>query len=221
MRIHDKAGIWIFKFLSVRTQKVLAENKLSKPVLVQSGVPQSTVLGPLMFSINSLTEEELSSRLGMFADNTRASHSRKNQSNIKDLQDDLDRIFDWQKKNNMEFNEDKFEHVLHGSSFVTSYNIPEAVYFTPAGEEIESKTSVCDLGITMSEKSDFACAKISWIYRTFYSMDSEFMFFMWKTFIQPILDYSSQLWAPGKQLVIIEMEAIFRNYSYRCQDMKV
>ena len=43
------------------------------------------------------------------------------------------------------------------------------------------------------------------------------MKFMWKSYVQPILDYSSQLWSPTRQLEIKMLEQIFKNFSARAQ----
>ena len=71
--ITEKAAVWLFRFLDGRTQQVITDKQISTPAPVKSGVPQGTVLGPQLFllMINSLTEEDISSRIGIFADDTR------------------------------------------------------------------------------------------------------------------------------------------------------
>ena len=227
--IQNKAATWLFQFLNNRTQQVLAENTLSPPVEVISGVPQGTVLGPQMFLIliNSMTEEEIESKVTMFADDTRVGRDIINEDDIAKLQRDLDTIFSWQKRNNMSFNEDKFELVIHGNNLRYSSSIPRGRYITDDGTVIKPSTSVRDLGIQISEDNDFseqiaivckrARDKANWVFRTFYSRDVSFMTFMWRCYVQPLLDYGSQLWTPSSQGEIKALEDIFRNYSNRAQ----
>ena len=227
--ITDQAGLWIHRFLSGRHQQIIAENQISKKAKVQSGVPQGTVLGPILFliMINSLSDSELESRISMFADDTRLSKEIRTEDDITQLQSDLDKVFTWQKAKNMDFNEDKFQHLPHGRSFRGSRNIPKGLYFSNNGNPIKIETSVRDLGIEISATLDFlthinqACKrardKVSWIYRSFYSRDVVFMSFMWKTYIQPILDYGCQLWAPSKQLELKKLEDVFKKNSARAQ----
>ena len=128
----------------------------------------------------------------------------------------------------MRFNSDKFEHVRHGGTFKSNKSIPMSQYFTDDQELIEQKTDVCDLGVTISATSDFhnqilkvvksARDKSNWIFRSFYSRDVQFLTFMWKCYLQPILDYASQLWSPSRQLELKLLEDVFRNFSAQAQN---
>ena len=227
--INEKAATWIFRFLHGRTQQVISDSMISDPASVESGVPQGTVLGPQLFllMINSITEEDLTSRLGIFADDTRVSNSISNKEDINRLQADLNTIFEWKSENNMRFNSDKFEHVRHGATFRSNLSIPVSQYYSDTQDPIPTKAAVRDLGVIVSSSTDFhdqilavckqARDKTNWIFRSFYSRDVQFLSFMWKCYVQPILDYASQLWSPSKQLDIKMLEDVFRNFSARAQ----
>ena len=68
--INNKIYHWISNWLTKRSQRVLVNGSSSNYVPVISGVPQDTVLGPLMFLlyINDINKNIISSKLGLFAD---------------------------------------------------------------------------------------------------------------------------------------------------------
>ena len=111
-------GVWLFNFLSSRTQIIIANGAKSSASSVESGVPQGTVLGPILFliMINDLGKSVFDSFISMFADDTRVSKVIKEQDDEMKLQEDLDRIYDWQTKNNMLFNTNKFELLRYGEN---------------------------------------------------------------------------------------------------------
>ena len=88
---------WIKKFLENRTQKVAVAGVTSSVSAVTSGVPQSTVLGPLLFLIyiNDL-RSTVSSTIGLFADDTYIYRSIRNFDDCKILQDDLQKLMQWE-----------------------------------------------------------------------------------------------------------------------------
>ena len=74
--IHGKVGVWLAKFLSDRFQIVACDGIKSLRAAVLSGVPQGTVLGPVLFLVlildisRNVSED---TRVSYFADDTRAS----------------------------------------------------------------------------------------------------------------------------------------------------
>jgi hypothetical protein len=71
--------IWFKHYLSGRRQFVFVNNELSDSVLVKAGVPQGSILGPLLFLlyINDITDN-LGNLARLFADDTPLSYSGKN-----------------------------------------------------------------------------------------------------------------------------------------------
>ena len=83
---------------------------MSTPKQVISGVPQGSVLGPLLFLvlIGDIDKEVATAFLSSFADDTRVGKGIATSSDVEDLQRDLQAVYQWSVDNNMEFNADKF-----------------------------------------------------------------------------------------------------------------
>ena len=109
---------WIENFLSKRTQEVVVNGFSSFIAEVISGVPQGTVLGPILFLIflNDIESCVLHSSIGCFADDTRISKAIYQAEDSKLLQEDLNRILHWTEQNNMALHEDKFIYMNFYSS---------------------------------------------------------------------------------------------------------
>ena len=81
-------------------------------------MPQGSVLGPLLFLV-LISDIDMnidkSTNVSSFADDTRVSRSIKNTRDATQLQGDLEKIYTWQRLNNMEFNAGKFELLRYGN----------------------------------------------------------------------------------------------------------
>ena len=99
---------WIRAFLSNRQQKVVVEGEESDSVPVTSGVPQGSVLGPILFLayINDLPKD-IVSQVRLFADDTAIYLTLDSKSDSDTLQKDLDRLQTWEARWDMEFNPSK------------------------------------------------------------------------------------------------------------------
>ena len=95
---------------------MVLEGKSSKPVTVDSGVPQGTVLGPLLFLlyINDLPDM-LTSTIRLFADDALLYREVTLPSDARALQSDLKKLTDWQNTWQMQFNPSKC-YVMHIST---------------------------------------------------------------------------------------------------------
>ena len=100
---------WISSFLNSRTQQVLVEGQSSEKVPVVSGVPQGSVLGPVLFLIfiNDLPVD-INSRTRLFADDCILYRQISSENDQQLLQEDLDRLATWEKTWGMEFHPQKF-----------------------------------------------------------------------------------------------------------------
>ena len=116
--ITGKLDIWFFQFLTNRTHYVRIPGGISKASPVLSGVPQDTVLGPLLLliMISGINKGTTSSKLVSFADDTRVYSNIAEADDCDDLQYDLNSIYNWAVHSNMFFDSEKFHYISFSSS---------------------------------------------------------------------------------------------------------
>ena len=98
----------IREFLLGRTQRVRVGGQLSEEVRVTSGVPQGSILGPLLFLayVNDIWKYTAST-VRLFADDCLIYRKIVKDENMEILQRDLDRLGDWAVENSMKMNPSK------------------------------------------------------------------------------------------------------------------
>ena len=207
---------------------------------VLSGVPQGTVLGPILFIIYvaDLHLQVQNSRTSTFADDTKISKAISfgaGAQSESELQEDLDKVFEWSITNSMVLHEDKFE-VLHYSLYIPDSlsSLPTVVqhrcYLTPGGNYINSGHQVRDLGIIMSDDGSWTqhidkiasdARKIAgWALRTFQDKSITTMMTLYKSLIRCKLEYCLPLWNPRKISDIQSLESVQRKFTRRVDNMK-
>ena len=100
---------WLQVYLSNRAQHVQLNHCISDALPVISGVPQGSILGPLLFLIfvNDLPLSISSSEILLFADDTQCLKKVSSHTDSILLQDDLLCLSNWSQKWNLHFNEKK------------------------------------------------------------------------------------------------------------------
>ena len=121
--LHGNLLAWIRSFLSSRTQSILIEGHRSREDSVVSGVPQGTVLGPLLFlcfinDLPSVLDPKTAVRL--FADDCLIYRSIYSQDDRKQLQRDLDSLGSWGDSWGMRFNTKKC-NIMHVGNYNSSH----------------------------------------------------------------------------------------------------
>ena len=228
--IDGPLGRWIKTFLTKRTQSVVIDGQESSPRPVISGVPQGSVLGPLLFLvlIGDIDKEVAAAFLSSFADDTRVGKGISSTADSVKLQSNLNTVYNWSVVNNMLFNSDKFElmrYVNKNSKQTQS----ETSYVSNDGSAIKEAEHVRDLGVTLSndatfnqhitERCELVKSKISWIFRTFQSRNRLPMLTLWKLLVLCHLDYCSQLWSPSNVGNIQRLELLQKAFVSRIEGM--
>ena len=106
--IEAKTKNWIKDFLTNRSQQVVLDGMASSNVPVTSGVPQGSVLGPILFLIfiNDISDG-ITSNIRLFADDTIIYPNIKNTEDAEKLQTDLHTLERWSREWQMEFHPSK------------------------------------------------------------------------------------------------------------------
>ena len=218
--IGGKIHAWIATFLKHRHQSVRVEGYLSEKVWVKSGVPQGSVLGPLLFLIMmyDINKNIIDSTLSSFADDTRLWRKIRNLQEANELQNDLSKLYEWAQINNMDFNPEKFEGMSYGLDEEQSYKAPDST-------TIKQLNVVKDLGIYMAEDMQFKqhirniVAKgqrmVGWILRTIKSRNAQHMKTFLKTLVISQMEYCSILWSPSDQVSINLLESVQAKFTRR------
>ena len=162
MGFHEKLIKWIESFLTNRKQCVLLDGVSSLAAVILSGVPQGTVLGPLLFIlfINDMKLCVTGSIIRFFADDTRILRHIYSLADAEILQHDLNCVVKWAKCNNMALHEDKFELLVHkhcpqNTLLDHPFAILTQVYQVSDGNMLYPSKMIKDLGVMVS-------ADLSW-----------------------------------------------------------
>ena len=151
--IDGTTGNWIASFLQDREQCVVVDGEKSGWSHVASGVPQGTVLGPLLFLayINDLPDQ-VSSQVRLFADDCLIYRSIASIKDQLDLQADLDALHAWSLTWGMKFNPSKCTIL----SIARSSSSKLHKYYSLAGEVLSNVHEAKYLGVLLSDDLQWA-----------------------------------------------------------------
>ena len=237
--VHPKLVGWIKSFLSDRTQQVVVNGHKSVLAQIISGVPQGTVLGPILFLIfiNDINQCISTSTLRCFADDTRISKAIKGQEDVALLQHDLEKVMQWSQNNNMTLHEDKFEYMCHSATkYSTIRELPFSEehfhYTTSQGCTLSPVKQLRDLGVTVRDDASWsphiksisskARQKAAWVLSVFYTRSPTVMLTLYKSMVRSLLEFCSPLWNPGKVKDIQELEGVQKTFTSKisgCNDL--
>ena len=230
--VSGKVYDWIKAFLSERQQGVVVDGEKSSFQNVRSGVPQGTVLGPVLFIIYiiDMVMSIKSSKALSFADDTKLIQAIISVLCRDLLQTDLNKVTEWSTANNMVLHQDKFEvmnYCLNRSLLLRHlpFTCEIRQYTTSDGSIIEPTNVVRDLGVYLSNDCSWrthiqtiamdARKVASWVLGTFRDRSTLTMLTLYKSLVRSKLEYCSPVWDPSKIQDIKAVEEVQRHFTKR------
>ena len=215
----DQLINWMKSYLSGRRQRVVLGNVFSSWKDVLSGIPQGSILGPLLFQLFINDMPDLFNELcKLFADDTKLLAAIRNSLDCNKLQTDLDAATKWADTWKMKFNNDKCK-VMHIGKNNPSYQYTMLSNSTER-TILEVTAAERDLGIIISKDLKWKCqvqkasnkanAVLGILKRTFSYWTPETVKILYTTFVRPQLEYASSVWSPYQKQDAFTLEQVQR-----------
>ena len=208
---------WINNYLTNRSQSVALNGVQSSPLTVISGVPQGSVLGPLLFLvyIDGVARSVNHSNVIMYADDIVLYRVIKNPSDFVYIQEDITSICTWISNNHLTLNTQKSCYMLFSRK--SHPTLPFTDLHVGGNQALSRVHHYKYLGINYSEDLSWSyhieaqCKKarklIGMLFRNFYAYcDSHTLYDLFKCVIMPHLEYGCVVWDPhlSKDITVIE-----------------
>ncbi|CAB4028943.1 Hypothetical predicted protein [Paramuricea clavata] len=224
---------WFTDYLNGRTQRVVIDGAVSQWVPVTSGVPQGSILGPLLFVIfiNDLPEIiPNGTNTALFADDTKLHRNISSLTDCEGLQQALSNINIWSQQSNMKFNSTKCKVLT-----ITRKQNP-VVYDYQLGSAILTRVQQeKDLGVTISSKLTWhhhisvivakANKLLGLLKRTCPLLtDIQVRRTLYLSLVKSQLCYATQVWSPAQDMLKAKLERVQRRatkwiFSYKGKEM--
>ena len=210
----------ILRWIQGRRQRVVLRNGQSSWCEVDSGVPQGSILGPLLFLlfINDLPVS-IDSSIKLFADDTKLYRKIERLEDCESLQRDLNRLGAWTNRWSLRFNEKK--------CVVLKIKEQVGYSYTLNGVKLDSVESQRDLGIMINNKLSpsehvqnlvlKSNRKIHMIKRCFSGLTPLKISVLYTSIVRPVLEYASVTWSPWLKKDIVALEKVQKRCLSLCK----
>ncbi|MFZ2538708.1 MAG: reverse transcriptase family protein [Oscillospiraceae bacterium] len=210
---------WIKSFLCNRKQRIRVNGSYSGWGRVTSGIPQGSVLGPILFLlyINDLPDFcEKDSGIYLFADDAKLyKHVTVLDDNNK-LQTSLNALQEWSDKWLLKLNINKCKIISFGRNVDDSYK-----YFITKDQnniQLVRESNMNDLGVTLDSKLNFsghiqskinkAFSMVGLLKRNFSNISVSSFVLLYKSMVRSHLEYCNSVWAPYRLGDIEDIERV-------------
>ena len=219
---------WIKDFLNGRKQRVVVNEWKD----VVSGVPQGSVIGPLLFVlyINDLPDV-VEAEVYLFADDTKI-FCKILENGSSSLQEYLNRLQKWSDTWLLKFHPDKCKvmKIHRGNKANNRKYYMKKVNSNTEDKELEQVSKEKDLGIITDEQLTFeehiqtkvnkATKVMGLIRRSFMTLDTEMFRKLFTALVRPHLEYGQAVWSPLRKKDIVSIENVLRRASKQIPELK-
>ena len=150
--IGDPLLSWFYSYLVGKEQRVVINGTCSTWTEVGSGVPQGSILGPILFLlfINYTPNVVSSARIAMFADDSKCYKIIEQESDFVQLQQDLDALLVWALRNEIYFQPAKCKNVR-----ISRKRVSPPLFYNLNGFDLEVVESEKDLGVMIANDTSW------------------------------------------------------------------
>lgn len=219
---NGKLLTWFHQYLNNRRQCVLVNGVTSNYARVYSGVPQGSILGPLLFIIfvdDMIASVSQNSTIYLYADDSKLSCPVHNIRDCDALQNDLKLLFDWSKTWGLKFNVNKCQVMT-----VTRARIPIVYNYFIDNVGLARVNSCMDLGLNVSNTLNWdnhlkecikkANRRLGLIKRILCpGVTTQVKLTAYTALVRPLLEYGSLIWSQASKNNINMLEAFQRRAS--------
>ena len=212
--IRGKLYNWIKEWLTNRRQRTVIGGECSDHADVESGVPQGSVLGPLLFIIYIDDIDNCAENIDLilkFADDTKTVNRATTISDRERLQECINRMYNWSILWSMSFNISKCKVIHFGHNNVNHD-------YTMNGDIIAKADKERDIGVDVSRslKPSDHCSRAAGtafgilyqLLRSFHYRDKKIFVQLYKTYVRPHLEFAAPVWSPWLKKDILALEKV-------------
>ena len=206
LNLHPSILTWLCSYLAMRQQSVVVNGTSSHSIPVISGVPQESILGPLLFliyidSISTLQLSE-SSNLSLYADDMLLYKTISLAADYVELQHDINQIYGWSATNSMTFNSSKCKCMLFSRK--RNANCPPMNLNNHQLEQVQCYKYLgllLSTDIRWSHHIENICTKARKLLGLLYcqfanNTITQVMVKLYLSLIRPHFEYGAQVWHP-------------------------
>lgn len=210
---------WMESYLSGRSQQVSLNGALSESGNIVAGVPQGSILGPLLFTMytNDIPRVIQHCSISMYADDTEIHYDHRDISEVEEkIQSDLNQLEVWMASNKLKLNVNKSSVMLIGSrQRIRDKSLKVSIY----GSQLEQVTRTRYLGLLIDNHLTWDDHISGVLNRVRHKLNAigrlkplppRILSLLYQSFVVPIFDYCDIVWSPSSRVKAEQLERLHR-----------